>query len=83
MIYFMKDNRKIIVKCRLGGGGRGERGTGEGGRLLTLPSRQVDGGALMEVQGAKAKSGGQINSWKRKEPSKLIYFEYKFDINTF
>ena len=44
----------------------------------------------MKVQGAKLlrnfgflKSGGQINSWKKKELRKLVYFEYKFDVDMF
>ena len=44
----------------------------------------------MEVQGAEPPrnfgsltSGGQVNSWKYKKPSKLIYFECKFNVIMF
>ena len=44
----------------------------------------------MEVHGAEPPrnfgsltSGGQVNSWKYKKPSKLIYFECKFDVIMF
>ena len=56
--------------------------------------RKVPSGLLVEpwsrVQGAKPlrnfgflKYGGQVNSSRKREPSKLIYFECMFDINMF
>ena len=54
--------------------------------LYTL--QRVHGGVLLMVQGLKPLknvclliSGRQINSFKQKKPSKLIYFECKFNAN--
>ena len=53
-------------------------------KVLSTP-QWVHGGALVGVQGDKKLGlftyGGQINSLKQKKPSKLIFFECKFNTN--
>lgn len=77
MFYFIKNDHKIIVKCRWGSGYSSRSADGSWsspvGVLVVKPLQNV--GLFI--------SRGQISYLKKKKSSTLIYFEYKFDANLF
>ena len=78
MFYSMKNDHEIIEKCRWGG----HRWRKLRSRSMVEPWLKFSGANPLRNFGFWT-SGGQINSWKCKKPSELIYFECKFDVNMF
>ena len=55
MFYFAKNDHEIIAKCRCGAGGD------------VLAPQQVDGGALMGIQGKVPEQFCPFNIWRAKK----------------